>query len=381
MRPEPHICFVAPLAWPVFSRDQDIDVVGGAEVQQSILARGLAAAGYRVSMICLDFGQPHRVSVDGVTVHKTYGSDEGLPVLRFLHPRLTRMWRALREVDADLYYQRTSDMLTAVVAEFCRRKGKRSIYAAASDVDFIPGRQQIRYRRDVRLFEYGLRGVDHVVVQNADQQRNCRLHYGRDSTLIPSCYELPADARPGKGEAVLWVGNIRGYKRPELCLEIARRLPQRKFVMVGGGGGDSDGHASGFESLRASALATPNVEFTGFLPLNRVEQRFDGARVVLNTSRYEGMPNTFLQAWARGVPTVSFVDIGARLEGEPVACVVRDGAEAAAEIERLLGDPAHWQRVSARCRKYFERTHSSTDVLGRYRQLVDEMCAARPNSL
>jgi hypothetical protein len=99
-----HICFVAPHAWPVFSGDPHIAEVGGAEVQQSILARLLSANGYRVSMICLDYGQPDRALIDGVTVYKAYRPHGGLPVLRFVHPRLTAMWRVLREVDADEYY-------------------------------------------------------------------------------------------------------------------------------------------------------------------------------------------------------------------------------------------------------------------------------------
>ena len=76
---ERRVCFVAPLAWPVLARDARIPVAGGAEVQQSILARLLGARGHRVSMVTLDFGQPDGSRVDGVTVHKAFAPGAGLP--------------------------------------------------------------------------------------------------------------------------------------------------------------------------------------------------------------------------------------------------------------------------------------------------------------
>jgi glycosyltransferase involved in cell wall biosynthesis len=375
--PRPHICFVAPNTWPAFSHDPDNELIGGAEVQQSILARALVRAGYRVSMISLDFGQPQRVLLDGVMVHKAYRPDAGLRVLRFIHPRITVMWRAMRAVDADVYYQRCSAMLTALVAVFCRSYGKRSIFASACDLDFVPGRQPIRYLRDRWLFERGLARVDRIVVQNATQQQNCRANYGRESTQIPSCYELPASVSPGTGDCVLWVASMRerDYKRPELFLELARRMPRRRFVMIGGAGGDA-GNAC-FERIRNEAAAIPNVEFTGFLPLARVEPYFDRARILVNTSVHEGMPNTFLQAWARGVPTVAFVDTGARLRDEPLCRVVERVEEAAAEVERLFTDEAHWARASARCREYFGSTHSTSKVLERFERLLGELVRDR----
>jgi len=368
----PHVCFVAPTTWPVLSGDPHIDVIGGAEVQQSILARLLARAGYPVSMICLDYGQAQRLAVDGVMVHKTHTPDAGLPVLRFIHPRMTTMWQAMAEVNADIYYQRAAGMLTAVVAAFCRRHHKKSIYAGASDHDFLPGRQDIRYRRDRWLFERGLRRVDRLVVQNPTQQRYCRDNYDLPSTLIASCYALPATSRPGHGKSVLWVGSMHRNKRPELFLELASRLPQWQFVMVGGPAG-GHGDAEFFAEIRQMAKRLPNVECTGFLPLAQVEAYFDRAAVLVNTSTHEGIPNTFLQAWARGIPSVAFVDTGARLHDAPVYRIAGNIEDMVAEIERLQRDEIYHRRSSTRCREYFTRTHSPDGVLSQYAQLFDEL--------
>jgi glycosyltransferase involved in cell wall biosynthesis len=359
-----HVCFVAPHAWPVFSRDPDIQVVGGAEVQMSVLARLFAANGYRVSMICLDYGQASPTALGSVVVRTAFRMDSGVPVLRFVHPRLTGMWRALREADADIYYCRSASMWLGVVAAFCRLRGKRVVYAGASNKDFVPGQGgQIRYARDRWLYRRGLAAADAIVAQNEVQRADARRHYGREAVLIPSCYELPAARAAGARDRVLWVGTIHAGKRPELLLELAARLPQRRFVMVGG---PNQGGEAYFEAIRARAAALRNVEFTGFLPLAQVEPWFDRARVVVNTSVYEGMPNVFLQAWARGVPTVATVDVGV-----PCHRVARDAEALAREVESLYGHPA----AGERCRRYFERTHSSSEVLARYARLFEQLAA------
>jgi glycosyltransferase involved in cell wall biosynthesis len=365
--PRPHICFVAPHAWPVLSRDASIQVVGGAEVQMSILARLFAAGGYRVSMICLDFGQEDRARIDDVVVHKLFRMEQGIPVVRFLHPRLTTMWRRLKEVDADIYYYRSAAMWLGVLAEFCRRHGKRSIYAGASDKDFVPGQGgQIRYARDRWLYRRGLARVDAIVAQNAAQRADCKRHYNRDAVVIPSCYELPEKSASQEKNLVLWVGTIHAGKRPELLLDLAERLPRQRFVMIGGPGSFDRAF---FERIRARAAALPNVEFTGFLPLAQVEPWFDRARVLVNTSVYEGMPNVFLQAWARGVPTVATVDVGM-----PAHRVASDVGGLSREVRLLTENRPLWESASKACRKYFERNHSSSQVLARYGRLFASLC-------
>ncbi len=371
-RRKPHVCFVAPYAWPVLSGDRNLKVVGGAEMQQCILGRLLAANGYRVSMITFDFGQPQGVVIDGIEVHKTFRLDEGVPVLRFVHPRLTSMWRALRRVDAEVYYQRSAAMWTAVLAEFCRRHARRSIYAGASDRDFELGQEQIRYARDRWLYRRGLQRVDRIVVQNPYQLASCRKHHGRDAILIPSCYVLPPEVGTGRGDAVFWVGSMHPHKRPEMLLALAERMPRQRFVMIGGPSIGGEARQPGcFEAIRSRAIKLPNVEFTGFLPPAEVEKRFDEARLLVSTSLYEGMPNVFLQAWARGVPTVATVEVGASVN--TVFGTVEEGA---GRIERLLGDRELWSRASADSRDYFRRNHSPEEVLGRYAQLLEELASS-----
>lgn len=371
----PHVCFVAPETWPVFAGDDRTEVVGGAEVQQSILARMLAKAGYPVSMICLDYGQPAHVRLDGVEVVRACKPDAGVPLLRFVHPRLTSMWHAMRSVDADVYYQRTPAALTAFVAAFCRSRGKRSIYAGASDSDFQPGQQTIRFARDRWLFDRGLATVDAIVVQNEAQRRDCREHYHRPSALIPSCYPLPANMHSGAGDCVLWIGTVRPGKRLEVLFELARRLPHRRFLVIGGPAHGDHGGDAYYASIAAAAADLANVDMLGFQPLSKTEAWFDRARVLVSTSSLEGMPNVFLQAWARGVPTVAFLDVGARLDGEIVYPVVPDVAAAADAVERLFGNDIEHAHVSARCRDYFAARHGEPEVLSRYRRLLDELCS------
>jgi glycosyltransferase involved in cell wall biosynthesis len=366
-----HVCFVAPYAWPVLSRDPALKVVGGAEVQQAILARLLVRAGYRVSMICCDYGQRDRELVDGIVVYKAFKPDEGLPVLRFVHPRLTSMWQAMRAADADVYYQRSSAVWTGVVSAFCRWHGKGSIYAGASDRDFVHGEEQIKFARDRWIYRRGLATVDAIVAQNNAQVETCRKYHGREAVLIQSCYELPKTSRSGKKDLVLWVGTIHDQKRPELFLEMAARLPQRRFVMIGGPAAKGERFRPGYyEGIRDRAAQLPNVEFTGFLPLAQVEPWFDRARVLVSTSVYEGMPNVFLQAWARGVPIVCTVDVGVSVNR-----LFKEVDEAAQQIEGLFENQDEWQEASARARAYFDATHAPERVLRQYGELIQKVAA------
>lgn len=364
------ICFVAPNLYPVLVGARDIPIIGGAEFRQAVLARAFAAAGYAVSVITQDFKQPDDLVIDGIRVLKTHTPQAGIPLLRYLHPRLTSIIRCLRKANADVYYQTSASHLTAVVAWHCRRTGARSIYGGASDTDFTRGGERMQYARDRWLFRWGLAHVDAIVAQTPRQATLVRERYQRHASIIRNPYAAPMQQREQRANLILWVGGIRAVKRPDRFIELARSLPQYRFRMIGGAVGDSAEAQAYFASIRERAAMLSNVEFLGFQPLAAVEPHFDEARVFVNTSEHEGFPNTFLQAWARGIPTVSYFDAGASADGTRAFLWVRDAVEAAASLVNLLTDVRAWNTLSQCCNDHFTQWHSTHKVVQQYAALL-----------
>jgi glycosyltransferase involved in cell wall biosynthesis len=365
---------VAPDVWPVLTGDKNTQSVGGAEVQQTLLAKGFARRGYPVSIISRDFGQPDQVTVENIRVVKGASYSGRLPIVRFFHPRLTGLWAALKAVNAQIYYQRTPGAATGVTGLFAKRYGRRFVYAAACDLDLAANETARLFQRgagwrDLQLYRLGLKLADAIVAQHPRQVADCEYWYGKAATLVPSCYDAPADRCASADGDVLWVSILRPGKRPELFLELARRLPYRRFRMVGGPSTEAGGDAF-FAHIRESAAAIPNLEFVGFVPFADIDAQFNSARVFVNTSDYEGFPNTFLQSWSRAIPTVSFCNTGSTMNGEPVVNVATDLDEMTTMVEKLMQDDRHWSATGRRARRCYEQCHTPDAAMNVYERLV-----------
>ena len=359
------ICFLAPNAFPVLADDRKIPFIGGAELQQVMIAKGLRKRGYSVSMICLDFGQARQTNVDGITVYRAFQPTSGIPVLRFFWPRLTSVWRCLKRADADIYYYRTAGMWAGIIAAFGRSHDRRTIFAAAGNPDLEKNTSRIRFARDRWIYEYGLRNVDKIFVQNQEQERMCRKNFDRIPDRIPNCFEQTAINTTRSGSNILWVSTVRPVKRPQLFLDLAEALPQYQFQIVGG---PSSTDESLYESVKARAAGLKNLHFAGYVPYSDVGQFFDRAAIFVNTSESEGFPNTFMQSWARGIPTVSYVDSGARLNGRPLGRIVASPGEMINVIVNLMDDDAEREVVGDECRRYLQQNHSLDHVLDLYEE-------------
>jgi glycosyltransferase involved in cell wall biosynthesis len=363
------ICIVGLDSYAMLA-NVDSRYIGGEAVQHVLLARAWRDQGHDVSMIVCDEGFGATKSFDGITAIAAYDRKAGIPGLRFFHPRASKLVAALHAADADVYYQSPAGASTGIVAWFCRMMGRKFVFRVASDSDVEKTHSRIRFGRDRMLYDFGLKRADLVAAQTEYQQRALRENHDLDSSLINMMVESPSRASPApaKDIDVLWLSNLRSLKRPELALELARELPNVKFTLAGGPMPNGQTY---YDDVAAAAARLPNVTMLGPVRYADTGPLFDRAKLFLNTSSIEGFPNTFLQAWIRGVPVVSFFDpdgIVARMQLGRVATSLDDMREA---LRGLLEVDVYRETIGRRARDFASREFTSA-VAARYLELLDE---------
>jgi glycosyltransferase involved in cell wall biosynthesis len=365
------ICFLGFDNLPVLAREYNRHGIGGEQVQQTLLAKALVRRGFEVSMVVFDYGQDDRAEWDRVMTYKAFREDAGLPVLRFVHPRWTRTWAAMRKADADIYYMSCAGAQLGLAALFCQRYGRKFVFRVAHDSDCQPDRLLVRYWRDKKLYEYGLRRANGIFAQTEQQQRAMQANYRLPSRIAEMLVERPEQEGERRVD-VLWVNNLRQFKRPDLLVELAARMPHLNFHMVGG-------EQAGFEGLYAEtarrAQALPNLSFHGRVPYHDMHAHYAGARVFVNTSDSEGFPNSYLQAWIRGTPVVAFFDPDRTIERERLGFAAGSLEDMQQRIDALAANPALWAETSARCRRYMEQRFGEDRIMAPYLAMFGELAA------
>jgi len=371
----PHICFVAPNAYAALVARPDIRHIGGAEVQQVHIARGLVAKGYPVSFITLDHNQEDRQYSDGISIYKAYRLDEGVPGIRFVYPRIARVWSAMRRANADVYYQRTSDSTTGIVAAFCRRYHRRFVFGLSSLKDCDPSLPSCRTLRERVLYRYGLKHASKVVAQTRMQQECLRRNFGIEPVVIPNCIPSHTPSVPivaNKDPHVLWVGRLAWEKRFEMLLDVAERCDARIFFDVLGISPDM----LSTTSLMRRVLRCANIRMHGYVPYAEAMKLYIGARALICTSMVEGFPNTFLEAWSRSIPVATTFDPDGVVAANRLG-LYATGIEALIDAVHVIcfDQPLHAE-IAGNAFHYYQEHHTLDTVIPQYQSLFEDQIAS-----
>jgi glycosyltransferase involved in cell wall biosynthesis len=361
------ICIVGLDSYGMLSGEGDPKYIGGEAIQHVLLARAWRDLGHQVSIIVHDEGQGARRVHDGITAIAAHTRNGGIPGLRFFHPRASKLLSALMAADAQVYYQSPAGAYTGITGWFSRSMNRGFIFRVASDSDCEKEHGRLEFWRDRKLYNYGLRRANLVAAQTDYQARMLRDNHGVDSQVINMMVETPRpQPQVVRDIDVLWVSNLRALKRPELVLELARQLPQVNFTLAGG---PMPGGQTYYDDVVASAARLPNVTMLGPVRYRDSGALFDRAKVFLNTSSIEGFPNTFLQAWIRAVPVVTFFDPDGLVKRLPLGRVATSVDDMREAIRGLVEIPAERELLGRRAREFATREYT-TGVAARYLELL-----------
>ena len=200
--------------------------------------------------------------------------------------------------------------------------------------------------------------------------------FGRDDERDTLRKEL---GLPPGSRVVMNTGGFRTIKDHPTLLRAFARIhgedPAARLVLVGSGGA-ADPRA-GLDRMAAELGIREAVVFAGVRQdIPRVLQVCD---VYVNSSRFEGMSNTILEAMAAGRPVVA-TDVGGNpelVEDGVSGFLVPPGDEGhlAARVVKLLRDASLRSRMGAAGRARVEAVHSMGGMVRAYADLYEELWA------
>lgn len=358
------IAFYAPWAGPTLTPVGR--PTGGAEVQVLHLARNLARRGHRVKIVTYaTAGLPDRV--DGITVVPQWRASGRRTLPRYVATLASSLYRLLA-LGAPVVVQRSAGATTGLVALTARLARRRFVYSSASTIEFTFDRAAYPFAGR-GLFALGVRLADEVVVQTTEQAQLCVERFGRRPVIIRSVAEpappLPPDARPAEG-GLLWIGRLVASKNPTAFLDLAAAVPDVPCTLVYvPSPADPPGT---LETIERRAEQLPNVTLLGPQPRVAMLDRIARATAIVSTSDHEGMPNTLLEGWSRGVPALTLAhDPDGIIEREGIGhCAAGDPAALAAHARTVWNGRGQDHALRDACRAYVRREHDPDVVLDRW---------------
>jgi glycosyltransferase involved in cell wall biosynthesis len=359
------ICFVALGAYPLLMR-RDEKFGGGPEVQQTLLARELIKHDYEVSFITYDEGEaePSVMDINGIRVIKVYKRKDVHKI--HLLSKVTYLWKALDRADADIYYHCSG--AAGIVSIYCRLKRKKFVCRISSDsyvskmIDWSERLEKLNtdrfgYWLDIQL-------ADVIVVQSRFQKLMLERNFRKSSVIIKPHFLMSREVFVKKEPPiVLWVGAMASVKQPELFLKLAQRMPKDIFLMIGGLGKDQ----RLYNSLKKKSRVIPNLDFLGHVSFYAINKYFKEAALLVNTSKFEGWPIAFVQAWMHYTPVVSY-----HVDPDGVICKYKLGFHSETferliqHIRQLLRDKQFREELGKNARRYVEREHNMHNVIPKY---------------
>jgi glycosyltransferase involved in cell wall biosynthesis len=290
------ILFFSSFAHLVLEKNQS-RTSGGAELQVALLARELSARGEQVVIAGGDIGQADRVVIDGVMTRNTGKFHTG-HILE-MAGAIPRVMQVLREERPEWVVVMGWTAWLFILWALRPFLGYKLDFICALDSE-ING--EFRRANPIfgSLFEFAVRRCD---VRHSITRDQAKVFKRRAMDCTFYRYLLVPRSTPqslNKTIDLLWVSRCHPIKRPHLFLDLAEALPEARCRMI-----CPCEDKELWDSVTSRARSILNLEFIEKVPYHEIQEHYDAARIFVNTSTFEGFPNSFIQAAIGNVALLS----------------------------------------------------------------------------
>lgn len=371
------LCFVMPGTYQLFHKVAYMEH-GGAELNLYYLSKMFSEdPNYEVSFLVEDQCQKHIEYYDKVKVIRLTGLRWGEHKPK---SKLNKLWKKIvvefstayemLHANYDIVLVTTGSLILSRLVFWGQKLGRKKIvfrFANDSDVDPHYFEKTGEGKLKDRIYWWGVKKTKALVFQTSQQEKLFQSKENRSGTVIENGFVIEPQKKEIIKDSILWVSRANEVKRPQLLLELAKRLPEEKFVMIMPGNNEISA------SIEEQAKHIKNLEFIHYVPFEEIIKYFQRAKLFINTSTYEGFPNTFIQCGIASTPILSFcINPDHIIDRYHLGYVCNDSLERGIEFIKNL-DLDSVKTYGNNVRNYTIETHDIKNTFHRYDELFQRL--------
>jgi hypothetical protein len=346
------ILFLSSHAHWILDEEQSL-TSGGAELQVALLALQLAESNREIVIAAGDTGQADHLLFQGVKIRNAGKFHTGR--LAEMATAIPRVFEVLRQERPDWVVVMGWTAWLFVLWLFRPLLGYKLDFICALDSE-INGAYVRENPLLGRLFDFAVSRCDARHAITADQKMVFNKR-GMTASLyryliFPRKVEAPCD----KEVDFLWVSRCQSIKRPHLFLDLVESMPSNSFEMV-----CPPENLELWESVASRARKISNLKFIKSIPYHEIQHRYDAARVFVNTSEWEGWPNSFIQS-GLGCTALLSLDVNPDgiFERFGLGCFAGGSMEKLkADALKMMADGAGLNHMQEGCARFVAEMHDN----------------------
>lgn len=350
------ICFVQPSVYPLFNKKSK-RTFGGAEVQVYQIGKYISKnyTTIKISYWVGNFGQKKVETYDNVKIYRGVALEKNDSKCSQLCKSL-QLFFHLKSINADVYVQRSATAGTGLIAFFCKLFNKKFVYMVSHEID-VSGEFKRKNKLNGKIYEWGLKNANLIITQSEKQKELLRENYNKKSVVIKSIYKIEKDTSFDNKKYVLWVGRCEKWKAPEKYIQLAENNQALKFIMIMPKSNNKL-YDNYFKVIREKASGVENLVLIERVIFSEIDEYFKKAKIFINTSDYEGFPNTFIQAAKNKVPILSFnVNPDNFLSKHQCGFCINDLKKIEEKLRELWNDKKLRNKLGENAYKYAKNNH------------------------